>query len=94
MGTSIDRDEIADEDYERGDDLKKIEKRFEELRQFNRTLNKSRDESVRDESIMLIDTLKHETIELVANQMYNKLINLFNHTRKRLGVLKVYVEPF
>ena len=37
---------------------------------------------------MLIDALKHETIELVANQIYDKLTNLFNNTRKRLCILK------
>ena len=65
-----------------------LEKRFEELRQFNKTLNESRDESVRGESIILIDALKHETKELVVDQIYDKLTNLFNNTRKRLGILK------
>ena len=51
-------------------------------------MNESGDESVRDESIILVDVLKHETIELVADQIYDKLTNLFNNTRKRLGILK------
>ena len=60
----IDRDGTGDEDYEWGDDLMNdLEKKFEELRQFNKTLNESRDESVRDESIVLIDAIKHEAIE-------------------------------
>ena len=51
-------------------------------------MNESGDESVRDESIILVDVLKHETIELVADQIHDKLTNLFNNTRKRLGILK------
>ena len=51
-------------------------------------MNESRDENVRDESIILIDVLKHETIELVADQIYDKLTNSFNNTKKRLGILK------
>ena len=47
------------QDYEWGDDfMNDMEKRFEDLRQFNKTLNGSRDESVRDESIVLIDAIK------------------------------------
>ena len=86
----IDRDGTGDEEYEWGDDLMNdLEKRFEELRQFNKTLNESRDESVRDESIM-IDAIKHETIEFVANQIYNKLTISFNNTRKKFGILIWY----
>ena len=32
--------------------------------------------------------LKHDTIELVANQIYNKLTTLFNNDRKRFGIQK------
>ena len=32
------------------------------------------------------DALKKDTIELVANQIYDKLTNMFNDTRERLGV--------
>ena len=81
----IDRDGTGDEEYEWGDDLMNdVEKRFEELRQFNKTLNESRDESVRDKSIMLTDTIKHETIELVANQISDKLTISFNNKTKSL----------
>ena len=34
------------------------------------------------------DPLKHDTIELVANQLYDKLTISFNNTRKRLGIQK------
>ena len=41
----IDRDGTADEDYEWGDDLMNdLERRFNQLRQFNKTLDKSRDD--------------------------------------------------
>ena len=30
--------------------------------------------------------LKKDTIELVANQIYDKMTNVFNDTRKRLGI--------
>ena len=63
-----------------------LEKRFKELRQFNKTLVESRDKNIGDESIILIDALKHETIELVADQIYDKLTILFNERRKRLGI--------
>ena len=32
--------------------------------------------------------LKHDTIELVANQIYDRLTILFNSSRKRLGIQK------
>ena len=32
--------------------------------------------------------MKHDTIELVANQMYDKLITMFNNDRKRFGIQK------
>ena len=34
------------------------------------------------------DILKHDTIELIANQIYDKLTISFNGTRKRLGIQK------
>ena len=34
------------------------------------------------------NTLKHDTIELVTNQIYDKLIISLNNTRKRLGIQK------
>ena len=41
------------------------------------------------------NVLKHHTTELVANQIYDKLITLFNNTRKSLGIQKgiPIVEP-
>ena len=39
--------------------------------------------------------MKHDTIELVANQIYDKLTISFNDTRKRLGIQEgvPIVEP-
>ena len=50
---------------------------------------------VRDESIMFTDAIKHETTELVANQIYDKLTISCNNTRKKFGILKgiPIVEP-
>ena len=41
------------------------------------------------------NALKHDTIELVANRIYDKLTISFNNTRKRLGIQKVIpiLEP-
>ena len=59
-----------------------LERRFNRLKQFNATLKTS---SVKH--IMLDrDTVKEDTIELVANQIYNKITELFNEKRKRLGI--------
>ena len=45
----IDRDEIAEEDDKWDDDLMTdMEKRFEELRQFNKTLVESGDKNIRN----------------------------------------------
>ena len=42
-----------------------------------------------------INTLKHDTIELVANQIYDKLTIFFNNDRKRFGIQggKPIIEP-
>ena len=37
------------------------------------------------------DALKHDAIELIANQIFDKLTLSFNDTRKRLGIKKVYL---
>ena len=83
----IDRDEIADEDYEWGDDfMNDLERRFEELRQFNRALNESRDEDLITITTSTKNALKHDLTELVANQIYDKITMLFNERRKRLSI--------
>ena len=72
-------DEIADEDFKWSDDLMNdLEIRFNKLRQFNRILYGSHDEDRIDITTNTKDTLKRETIELVANQIYDKLTISFN----------------
>ena len=75
----FDRDEIGEEDY-RWDDTftNKLETRLNELRQFNKTLDESRDEDLIDITIKTKNALKKDTIELIANEIYDKLTNLFN----------------
>ena len=52
----IDRDEIGEEDEKWDNDLMNdLEKRFEELKQFNKNFTESRDESVREESSVFTD---------------------------------------
>ena len=46
----------------------------------------SRDKNIRDESMTFIDATKHDIIELVADQMYDRITKLFNEWRKRLGI--------
>ena len=71
------------------DDLMKdLEIRFNKLRQFNRTLYGSHDNDLIDITTKNKNALKRDTIELVANQIYDKLTVLFNDTRKRLGIQK------
>ena len=91
----IDRDGTGDEDYEWGDNLMNDLERFNQLRQFSKTLNESRDEELIDVTTSTKNALKYDTIEVVANQIYDKLTISFNNTRKRLGIQKEIptVEP-
>ena len=83
----IDYDKIGDEDYKWDDDIvKDLELRFNKLREFDETLNESTDEDTIEMTEKTKDALKRGTIELVANQIYDKLTTLFNKDRKRLGI--------
>ena len=86
----IDRDGgTGDEEYEWNDDvMNDLEKRFEELRQFNKKSNESRDKDTREETSIFIDSTRHDIEELVADQIYDKLTILFNNTRKKFGIRK------
>ena len=91
----FDRDEIG-EDYKWDDDvIKDLELRFNKLREFNETLNESTDVDTIEITEKSINTLKHDTIELVANQIYDKLTIFFNNDRKRFGIQggKPIIEP-
>ena len=87
----FDRDEIGDEDYKWDDDvMKNLEIRFNKLREFNRDLNESTDEYTIEMTEKDKDILKKDTIELTANQIYDKLTTMLNNNRKRLGIRKGY----
>ena len=82
-----DYDKIGDEDYKWDDDvIKDLELRFNQLRKFNETLNESTDENTIEITEKTINALKNDTIELVANQIYDKLTIFFNNDRKRFGI--------
>ena len=87
----IDRDDMGEE-YDMWDDdvIKNLEVReFNlELREFNETLNESTDEDTIEMTEKNKSALKRGTIELVANQIYDKLTISFNSSRKRLGIQK------
>ena len=83
----IDYDKIGDEDYKWDDDvIKDLELRFNKLREYNETLNKSNDVATIEMTVKTKDALKRDTIELVANQIYDKLTIFFNNDRKRFGI--------
>ena len=83
----IDRDGLGDEDdswdeYAMND----LQKRYEELRQFNIKYNQSRNKATREETLILMDLTRNDIEELVANQVYDKLTTMFNRARERLGI--------
>ena len=92
----FDHDEIEEEDYKWNDDvIKDLELRFNKLREFNETLNESTDVDTIEITEKSINALKHGTIELAANQIYDKLTIFFNNDRKRFGIHggKPIIEP-
>ena len=92
----IDYDKIGDEDYKWDDDvIKDLELRFNKLREFDETLNESKDVATIEMTVKTKDALKSDTIELVANQIYDKLTILFNNDRKRFAIQggKPIIEP-
>ena len=83
----IDYDKIGDEDYKWDDDvIKDLELRFNKLREYNETLNESTDEATIEMTEETKNALKRDTIELAANQIYDKLTIFFNNDRKRFGI--------
>ena len=91
-----DHDKIGDEDYKWDDDVvKDLELRFNKLREFDETLNESTDEDNIEMTIKTKDVLKHDTIELAANQIYDRLTIFFNNDRKRFGIQggKPIIDP-
>ena len=83
----IDYDKIGEEDDNWDDDvIKDLEVRFNKLREYNETLNESTDEATIEMTEKVKDVSKKDTIELVANQIYDKLTIFFNNDRKRFGI--------
>ena len=60
--------------------------RFNKLRKFNGTLNESIDKDTIEMTEKAKDEFKSGTIELTANQIYDRLTILFDNTRKRFGI--------
>ena len=63
------------EGYDKWDDhvVKDLEVRFNKLRGFDETLNESTDEDTIEMTKQAKNALKSDTIELVANQIYDRL---------------------
>ena len=76
------------EAYDKWDDdiMKDLELTFNKLREFNETLNESTDEDTIEITEKAKNALKRDTIELVANQIYDRLTIFFNNDRKRFGI--------
>ena len=88
--THFDRDDIEDVYSDWGDDFNNdLEVRYNKLRGFNKTLNESTDEDTIEMTEKAKDAFKHGTIELIANQIYNRLTISFDNARKRLGIPRV-----
>ena len=82
-----DRDGLGDEDNSSDEYVvNDLQKRYEELRQFNIKYNKIRDKVTREETSTLMEATRNDIEELVANQIYDKLTNMFNKARERLGI--------
>ena len=82
-----DYDKIRDEDYKWDDDvIKDLELRFNKLREYDETLNESTDEDTIEMMEKTKDALKRGTIELAANQIYDRLTIFVNNDRKRFGI--------
>ena len=83
----FDRGEIGEEDY-RWDDtfIHNLETRLNKLRQFNKDLDESTDVKTMEITYKTKDASKRDTIELIANEIYDKLTKLFNDRRKRLDI--------
>ena len=80
----IDCDEMGEEDDEWDDNLmNKLEERFKKLKEFNATLGPSSDKDVEYDITIDKLKLKKDMIELVANEICDKIIKLLNKTRKR-----------
>ena len=80
-----DYDKIGDEDY-KWNVIKDLELRFNKLKEFDETLNESTDEDTIEMTEKTKNALKRDNIELVANQIYDRLTIFFNNDRTRFGI--------
>ena len=85
----IDHDGMG-EGYDKWDDdvMKDLEIRFNKLREFNETLNESTNEDTIEMIEKTKNAFKRDTIELAANQIYDRLTIFFNNDRKRFDIRK------
>ena len=82
----IDRDEIGEENDVWGDDLMNdLERRFNELKRFNKDLKNACHEEYGDIKLER-HKMKEDMIELVANRIYDKITKLIDDRRKKLGI--------
>ena len=83
----LDRDDIEDLHSDWDDAFtSNLEIRFNKLRGFDKTLNESTDEDTIEMTEKAKNRFKRGAIELIANQIYDKLTILFNNARKRFGI--------
>ena len=88
--THFDRDDMEDVRSEWDNDFKNnLEERYNRLRKFNETLNESTDENTIEMTEKAEDRFKCGTIELIANQIYDRLTISFDNTRKDWVYTKV-----
>ena len=71
------------------DVMNDLKKGYEELGQFYKILNESRDQDTIDEASRYMDVTRHDIEEMVADQIYDRLTILINNTRKGLGIRNV-----
>ena len=94
--SQFDRDEIEDAYDEWDGDFKNdLEVRYNNLIGSKKTLDESLDEDIIDRTEKTKETLKCDTVEMIANEIYDKLTLSFNNNRKRFGIQKdkPIVEP-
>ena len=91
-----DYNKIGDKNYKWDDNvIKDLELRFNKLREFNETLNESTNEDTIETTEKTKNALKRDTIEFVANQIYDRLTIFVNNDRKRFGIQggKPIIDP-
>ena len=71
---------MGEVDDEWGNDLMNdLERRFNELKRFNPKLKKSLDKEVENDITHERNRVKEDAIQLVVDEIYNKMIKVFNN---------------